>query len=124
VLSQAGVFGLAPECTALYLGYFDAVADGRTPGRLGLTMTTADRCGRALNAVVVVSRPEPFTVGRFSGTIGEQGPSTTTGWLSDHVTAVAFDTDLPADDATTLLTSLRPFDPGREPTPVDGIPSS
>jgi hypothetical protein len=123
VLTQARVFDLAPECTVLYLGYFDAVANGRTPGWLGIWMTT-DRCGRALNTVVVVSRPEPFAVGPFTGTIGEQGTTTTTGWLSDGVTAVAFDTGLSAEDVTLLLASLRPLDPGSDPTPVDGIPSS
>jgi hypothetical protein len=106
----------------LDLDYFDAVADGSTPGWFGISMTT-DRCGRALNAVVVVSRPEPFAVGSFTGTIGEQG-TTTTGWLSDGTTAVAFDTDLSAEDVTPLLASLRPFDPESEPTPIDSIPSS
>jgi hypothetical protein len=122
LLTQAWVFDLAPECTVLHLSYFDAVADGSTPGWLE-TWVTANRCGQALNALVVVSRPEPLAVGPFTGTIGEQGPSTT-GWLSDGMTAVAFATGLSAKDATALLASLRPFDPEREPTPVDGIPSS
>ncbi|HZA00352.1 MAG TPA: hypothetical protein VE575_16445, partial [Acidimicrobiales bacterium] len=122
VLSQAWAFDLAPQCTALSLGYVDAVTSGGAPGSLRLTMTT-EACAPVLNAVTVVSRPEPLAVGPFTGTIGEQGASTT-GWLSDGVTAVTFDTDLPAEDVTALLSSLRPFDTRSEPDPVDGITSS
>ncbi|MGH9229961.1 MAG: hypothetical protein ACRD07_14765 [Acidimicrobiales bacterium] len=122
VLSQAWESSRTPECTELALGYADAVPDGSTPGWLGVTMTT-ERCAPVLNAVIVVSRPEPFAVGRFTGTIGEQGTETT-GWLSDGVLAIAFVTDLSAEDATALLASLQPFDPGGEPTPGDAIPPS
>ena len=66
--------------------------------------------------------PEPLTARSFEGTI-VQAAAGLTGDLVDGTTRVGFLTDLSAEDAATLLASLRPFDPDREPTSLAGIPS-
>src|SRR4029450_2055455 len=67
--------------------------------------------------------PEPLTAGSFEGTI-VQSPQGLTGDLLDGTTRVGFLTDLSAEDAATLLASLQPFDPEREPTSLGGLPAS
>ena len=47
----------------------------------------------------------------------------TTGDLVNGTTRVGFVTDVSAEDAATVLASLRPFDTETELTPLPGIPS-
>ena len=57
---------------------------------------------------------QPLTVGSFEGSVVEAS-SETMGVLSDGTTGIQFETDLPVDEVTSLLASLRPFDPGTGP---------
>ena len=59
----------------------------------------------------------PFTVGPWSGTITDDGSDYTIGEVTDGTVAVAFATTLGAEDITTLLAGLVPFDPATPPTP-------
>ena len=104
------------ECLRLYLSYRDP--DAVSHGFLTLRVTTPT-CGWMEGGD---GEPEPLTAGSFEGTV-VQAASGSTGDLLDGTTRVGFLTDLSAEDAATLLASLRPFDPEREPTSLTGIPS-
>jgi hypothetical protein len=104
------------ECLRLYLSYRDP--DAVSHGFMTLMVTTPT-CGWTARAD---GEPEPLIAGPFEGTVVEAAPGTT-GDLVDGTTRVGFLTDLSAGDAATLLGSLRPFDPEREPTSLAGIPS-
>ncbi|HET6664272.1 MAG TPA: hypothetical protein VFG94_08440 [Acidimicrobiales bacterium] len=104
------------ECLRLYLSYRDP--DAVSHGFLTLRVTTPT-CGWMEAGD---GEPEPLTAGSFEGTV-VQAPPGTTGDLLDGTTRVGFLTDLSAEDAATVLASLRPFDPEREPTSLTGIPS-
>jgi hypothetical protein len=104
------------ECLRLSLSYRDPGAVRR--GFMALRVTTPT-CGWIDQGD---GEPEPLTAGSFEGTI-VQSPQGLTGDLLDGTTRVGFLTDLSAEDAATLLASLQPFDPEREPTSLAGIPS-
>lgn len=104
------------ECLRLYLSYRDP--DAVSHGFMTLRVTTPP-CGWMEAGD---GEPEPLTAGSFEGTV-VQAPPGTTGDLLDGTTRVGFLTDLSAEDAATLLASLRPLDPEREPTSLTGIPS-
>ena len=104
------------ECLRLYLSYRDP--DAVSHGFMTLMVTTPP-CGWMERGD---GEPVPLTAGSFEGTV-VQAASGSTGDLLDGTTRVGFLTDLSAEDAATLLASLRPFDPEREPTPLAGIPS-
>jgi hypothetical protein len=104
------------ECLRLSLSYRDPGAVRR--GFMALRVTTPT-CGWIDQSD---GEPEPLTVGSFEGTV-VQAPPGVTGDLVDGTTRVGFLTDLSAEDAATLLASLQPFDPEREPTSLAGIPS-
>jgi hypothetical protein len=103
-------------CLHLNLSYrgAEAVYDGFITLRV-----TAPACGWIGQED---GEPEPLTAGSFEGTVLEAA-SVTTGDLLDGTTRVGFVTDLSAEDAATVLASLRPFDPEREPTSLAGLPS-
>jgi hypothetical protein len=105
------------ECLRLALSYRDpgAVAHGFMTLRV-----TTPTCGWVEQGD---GEPEPLTAGSFEGTV-VQAASGLTGDLLNGTTRVGFLTDLSAEDAATLLASLRPFDPDREPTSLAGIPSN
>ena len=104
------------ECLRLHLSYRDPDAVSR--GFMTLMVTTPP-CGWTERGD---GEPEPLAAGSFEGTV-VQAASGTTGDLFDGTTRVGFLTDLSLEDAATLLASLRPFDPEREPTSLAGIPS-
>jgi hypothetical protein len=104
------------ECLRLSLSYRDPGAVSH--GFMTLRVTTPT-CGWIEQGD---GEPEALTAGSFEGTV-VQAASGLTGDLLDGTTRVGFLTDLSAKDATTLLASLRPFDPEREPTSLAGIPS-
>jgi hypothetical protein len=104
------------ECLRLYLSYRDS--DAVSHGFMTLRVTTPT-CGWMERGD---GEPEPLTAGSFEGTV-VQAASGSTGDLLNGTTRVGFLTDLSAEDAATLLASLRPFDPEREPTSLAGIPS-
>jgi hypothetical protein len=104
------------ECLRLYLSYRDP--DAVSHGFMTLRVTTPT-CGWMERGN---GEPEPLTAGSFGGTI-VQAASGTTGDLLDGTTRVGFLTDLSSEDAATVLASLRPFAPEREPTSLTGIPS-
>lgn len=104
------------ECLRLYLSYRDP--DAVSHGFMTLRVTTPT-CGWMEGGD---GEPESLTAGSFEGTV-VQAASGLTGDLLDGTTRVGFLTDLSAEDAATLLASLQPFDPDREPTSLTGIPS-
>jgi hypothetical protein len=104
------------ECLRLVLSYRDPGAVSH--GFMTLRVTTP-KCGWMDGGE---GEPEPLTAGSFEGAV-VQAASGLTGDLVDGTTRVGFLTDLSAEDAATLLASLRPFDPDREPTSLAGIPS-
>jgi hypothetical protein len=104
------------ECLRLSLSYRDPGAVSH--GFMTLRVTTPT-CGWVEQGD---GEPEPLAAGSFEGTV-VQAASGLTGDLLDGTTRVGFLTDLSTEDAATLLASLRPFDPGREPTSLAGIPS-
>jgi hypothetical protein len=104
------------ECLRLNLSYRDAEAVSH--GVMTLRVTTPT-CGGTERGD---GEPEPLTAGSFQGTV-VQAASGTTGDLLNGTTRVGFLTDLSAEDAATVLASLRRFDPEREPTSLAGIPS-
>jgi hypothetical protein len=91
-------------CSALNLVY--ANPDAGSADYLWLQFTS-QRCGVVFD---LASDPQPLTVGSFQGSVAESS-SGTTGALFDGTTGIQFETDLPVDDVSTLLASLRPFDP-------------
>jgi hypothetical protein len=106
------------SCPALSLDYRDLTAVWS--GRLSLSVMSQSCLARQ------GGRPpwsEPFQAGPYSGR-AETTSGSTMGTLSDGVTAVGFSTDLSIADAAVVLASLGPFDPGADPTPLPGIPSS
>jgi hypothetical protein len=104
------------ECLRLYLSYRDP--DAVSHGFMTLRVTTPT-CGWMEQGD---GEPEPLSAGSFEGAV-VQAASGSTGDLLDGTTRVGFLTDLSAEDAATVLASLRPFDPEREPTSLAGIPS-
>jgi hypothetical protein len=104
------------ECLRLVLSYRDPGAVSH--GFITLRVTTPT-CGWMERGD---GEPEPLTAGSFEGTV-VQAASGSTGDLVNGTTRVGFLTDLSAEDAATLLASLRPFDPDREPTSLAGIPA-
>jgi hypothetical protein len=104
------------ECLRLALSYRDPGAVSH--GFMTLRVTTPT-CGWVEQGE---GEPEPLTAGSFEGTV-VQAASGLTGDLLNGTTRVGFLTDLSTEDAATLLASLRPFDPEREPTSFAGIPS-
>jgi hypothetical protein len=104
------------ECLRLNLSYRDPGAVSH--GFITLRVTTPT-CGWIEQAD---GEPAPLTAGSFEGTV-VQAPAGLTGDLLNGTTRVGFLTDLSTEDAATLLASLRPFDPEREPTSLAGIPS-
>jgi hypothetical protein len=104
------------ECLRLALSYRDPGAVSH--GFMTLRVTTPT-CGWVEQGD---GEPEPLTAGSFEGTV-VQAASGLTGDLLNGTTRVGFLTDLSTEDAATLLASLRPFDPEREPTLLAGIPS-
>jgi hypothetical protein len=104
------------ECLRLSLSYRDPGAVSRGFMTLRVTSPT---CGWLEQGN---GEPEPLTAGSFEGTV-VQAASGLTGDLLNGTTRVGFLTDLSTEDAATLLASLRPFDPDREPTSLAGIPS-
>jgi hypothetical protein len=107
------------ECLRLYFSYRDP--DAVSHGFITLMVTTPP-CGWTERRDGEPGEPEPLTAGSFEGTV-VQAASGSTGDLLNGTTRVGFLTDLSAEDAATLLASLRPFDPEREPTSLAGIPS-
>jgi hypothetical protein len=107
------------ECLRLNLSYRDR--DAVTHGYMTLRITTPT-CSPWIEQGEGAPEPQPLTAGSFEGTV-VQAPSGLTGDLLDGTTRVGFFTDLPAEDAATVLASLRAFDPEREPTSLAGIPS-
>jgi hypothetical protein len=104
------------DCLRLYLSYRDPGAVSH--GFITLRVTTPT-CGWIEQGD---GEPAPLTAGSFEGTV-VQAAAGLTGDLLDGTTRVGFLTDLSAEDAATLLASLRPFDPHREPTSLASIPS-
>ena len=104
------------ECLRLVLSYRDP--DAVSHGFMTLRVTTP-KCGWMEGGD---GEPEPLTAGSFEGAV-VQAASGLTGDLLNGTTRVGFLTDLSAEDAATLLGSLQPFDPDREPTSLTGIPS-
>jgi hypothetical protein len=104
------------ECLRLALSYRDPGAVSH--GFMTLRVTTPT-CGWVEQED---GEPEPLTAGSFEGTVAHAA-SGLTGDLLNGTTRVGFLTDLSTEDAATLLASLRPFDPEREPTSLAGIPS-
>jgi hypothetical protein len=104
------------ECLRLALSYRDPGAVSH--GFMTLRVTTPT-CGWMEQGD---GEPQPLTAGSFEGTV-VQAASGLTGDLLNGTTRVGFLTDLSTEDAATLLASLRPFDPEREPTSLAGIPS-
>ncbi|HET6664333.1 MAG TPA: hypothetical protein VFG94_08745 [Acidimicrobiales bacterium] len=91
-------------CSALNLVY--ANPDAGSGDYLWLQFTS-QRCRVVFD---LASDPQPLSVGSFQGSVAESS-SGTTGALFDGTMGIQFETDLPVDDVTTLLASLRPFDP-------------
>jgi hypothetical protein len=106
------------ECLRLVLSYRDPGAVSH--GFITLRVTTPT-CGWT-ETERGDGEPEPLTAGSFQGTV-VQAASGLSGDLLNGTTRVGFLTDLSVEDAATLLASLRPFDPDREPTSLAGIPS-
>lgn len=104
------------ECLRLSLSYRDPGAVSR--GFMTLRVTTPS-CRWIEQGD---GEPELLTAGSFEGTV-VQAAAGLTGDVLNGTTRVGFLTDLSTEDATTLLASLRPFDPEREPTSLAGIPS-
>ena len=97
------------DCSGLNLVYGDPDAGS---GRYLWLQLTSGTCTFVLD---VTGDTRPLTVGSFEGTVVESS-SETIGILFDGTTAIRFETDLPVDDVAALLASLRPFDPGAEPS--------
>jgi hypothetical protein len=104
------------KCSVLTLVYLKLVYADPDAGfgdylRLSLV---SQRCGVVLD---VTGARRSLTVGSFEGSVTESS-SETIGALFDGTTGIRFETDLPVDDVTALLASLRPFDPDTEPEPL------
>ncbi len=108
----------ADDCSALNLIYGNP--DAGSEDYLWLRVASG-RCSIAFGDLTGDRRS--ITVEAFEGSIVESG-SSTIGVLFDGTTAIAFETDLPVDDVTALLASLRPFDPDAEPEPLAATPPS
>jgi hypothetical protein len=106
------------ECLRLYLSYHDPDAVSDNFMRLWVT---SPMCGGVPPRGV--GEPQPLSAGPFEGTVFEAGAGTA-GDLLNGTTRVGFLTDLSAEDAATVLASLRPFDAETKPTPLAGIPST
>jgi hypothetical protein len=103
------------KCSVLTLVYLKLVYADPDAGfgdylRLSLV---SQRCG----VPDVTGARRSLTVGSFEGSVTESS-SETIGALFDGTTGIRFETDLPVDDVTALLASLRPFDPDTEPEPL------
>jgi hypothetical protein len=105
------------ECPRLYLSYRDPHAVSDNFMRLFVTSPMCAGVERG------VGEPQPLSAGAFEGTVFEAAAGTT-GDLVNGTTRVGFLTDLSAEDAATVLASLRPFDAETELTPLAGIPSA
>jgi hypothetical protein len=100
------------DCSALNLIYGNP--DAGSEDYLWLRVASG-RCSTAFGDLTGDRRS--LTVEAFEGSIVESG-SSTIGVLFDGTAAIGFETDLPVDDVTALLASLRPFDPDAEPEPL------
>jgi hypothetical protein len=99
--------GESAACTWLGLEYRNlrAVADGSL--HLG---TVSQACLDSHGGIGTGTHGRPLRIGPFEGTVDEQG-GRSIGDVSDGVSRVSFTSDLPVDELTRLLASLRPFDP-------------
>jgi hypothetical protein len=99
--------GESAACTWLGLEYRNlrAVSDGSL--HLG---TVSQDCLDSHGGIGTGTHGRPLRIGPFEGTVDEQG-GRSIGDVSDGVTRVSFTSDLPVDELTRLLASLRPFDP-------------
>jgi hypothetical protein len=84
---------------------------------------TSPMCGGVERGIGAWGPPQPLSAGAFEGTVFEAAAGTT-GDLVNGTTRVGVLTDLSAEDAATVLASLRPFDAETELTPLAGIPSA
>jgi hypothetical protein len=108
-------------CPRLNLSYRDPHAVSDNFMRL---LVTSPMCGGVERGIGAWGPPQPLSAGVFEGTVIEAAAGTTTGDLVNGTTRVGFLTDLSAEDAATVLASLRPFDAATELTPLAGIPSA
>jgi hypothetical protein len=98
-------------CTGLGLDYRDLRAV--SGGSLHVT-TASESCVAAAGRVGTAAGGRSLRIGPLAGTIDERW-GRSFGDLSDGTTRVAFSSDLPIDELTSLLGSLRPFDPAGRP---------
>ena len=107
------------ECPRLNLSYRDPHAVSHNFMRL---FVTSPMCGGVERGIGAWGPPQHLSAGVFEGTVFEAAAGTT-GDLVNGTTRVGFVTDVSAEDAATVLASLRPFDTETELTPLPGIPS-